>query len=248
MAHGYNKLHNWNQWLSQQSLGLSLLHGEQTLLREVLQNHYGKQSLLIGVPRQQGLLDVANIHSQAILTPLTHSKNNYTYIEGDLHELPILSGSVDLVLLPHTLEFVDNPRQLIAETCRIVRPEGLIAIFGFNPYSCWGMKRRFAPEKNGPWSINFNHSYVIKNWLRLADFALEQEKWIMYRPPVKNITFYQKLAFLEKFSSYIMPRFGSIYLLVARAKVIPLTPIRMKWKQHIGGLRIPTSLTGHSLR
>ena len=50
-------------------------------------------------------------------------------------------GSIDLVILPHILECIDNPRQLLAEACRIIKPEGHIIICGFNPHSLWGLKK-----------------------------------------------------------------------------------------------------------
>ena len=38
--------------------------------------------------------------------------------------LPFESQSIDLVVLPHVLEFSDNPHQVLREVERILRPEG----------------------------------------------------------------------------------------------------------------------------
>jgi SAM-dependent methyltransferase len=247
LAHGYHTLSNWNYWLSQQFLGKSLLDTEKQVLTTLLDKHFGKHALLIGVSHQQQLLEASSIPRQSILSPLIsrERKSNY-YIESNLHELPILTGSIDLVMLPHTLEFVDNPRQLLSEACRIIKPEGLIVICGFNPYSLWGLRRLTSKQKTMPWRANFIHSFKVKNWLRLADFALEKHKTVLFKPPISRPSIYNKLHFLEQLGGKCFPALGGVYILLARAKVIPLTPIKLKWKQQLSGIRISTTLSGHA--
>lgn len=248
MAHGYRILQHWNQWLAQQFLGKSLLEAEQQLLLRLLEKHYGKHALLIGVPHQYNLLKSTNIPCHSLISPLINKEKLNGYIEGDFHELPILTGSIDLVMLPHTLEFVDNPRQLLAEACRIVKPEGLIAVSGFNPYSAWGFRKILTKHKIAPWSGNFIHPHRIKGWLRLADFEMEKQESSLFRPPVTHESLYKKLGFLEKIGSQFLSLLGGAYVLVARAKVIPLTPIRLKWKQQLSGIQISTTISGHIAR
>lgn len=239
MAHGYRTLQHWNQWLSHQFLGGALLEAERQMLAGLLERHYGKHALLIGVPGQHSLLTANSIACHALISPIHHS-NETAYIEADFHDLPILTGSIDVVLLPHTLEFVDNPRQLLSEACRIVKPEGLIVIFGFNPISAWGMRKTIV---NSP--IGRQH---VKNWLRLAEFALEQEASFLYRPPINHQTIYDKLACLERVGGVLYPLLAGAYVVVARAKVIPLTPIRLKWKQNLGSIRISATIPGNIAR
>ncbi|RDI46060.1 class I SAM-dependent methyltransferase [Aquicella lusitana] len=248
MAHGYRTLQHWNQWLTQQFLGADLLNAEQALLSRMLAQHFGRHALLIGVPHQHALLSSTKIPCQTLISPLISREKNDSYVEGDLHELPILTGSIDLVMLPHTLEFVDNPRQLLSETCRIIKPEGLIVICGFNPYSAWGLRKRFTKHPTGPWSGNFIQASKVKGWLKLAEFAMEKQVAALFRPPTMHQTLYNKLHFLEQIGSICFPVLGGIYILLARAKVIPLTPIRLKWKQQPSSIRISTSISGHIAR
>lgn len=248
MAHGYHTLQYWEHWLAQQFLGSSLLAEEQQLLSRLLPRHFGKHALLIGVPHQYPLLKATPIPCHSLMSPLVFKEKKFDSIEGELQELPILTGSIDLVMLPHTLEFVDNPRQLLAEACRIIKPEGLIVICGFNPYSAWGLKKMFTKHKNGPWSANFIHALKIKNWLQLADFELEQQSAMMFRPPVTRPALYERLHFLERFGSLCFPFLAGVYVIIARAKVIPLTPIRLKWKQQLSNIRISTTISGHIAR
>lgn len=241
LTHSYRTLQNWDSWLARDFLGSSLLEEEHDSLKKLLMRHYGKHALLIGVPQQQTLLKSVDIPFHSLMTPLSHREERAGIIESDLHEMPILTGSIDLVVLPHTLELVDNPRHLLNEACRIVKPEGLIAICGFNPYSAWGVKKY-------SWQGNLIPSRKIKNWLGLADFALEKQESILFRPPTKRKSLYTKLHFLENIGSHCFSILGGAYILLARAKVIPLTPIKMKWKQQLSGIRISTTMSGHIAR
>jgi SAM-dependent methyltransferase len=56
-------------------------------------------------------------------------------------QLPIASQSLDLVALPHLLEFSAHPHQVLREAERVLRPEGRLLIAGFNPLSLWGLRR-----------------------------------------------------------------------------------------------------------
>ncbi len=249
MAHGYRILQHWNQWLSQQFLGHTLLDAEEKQLLGLLDKHYGKHALLIGVSHQLRLLNASKIPCHSLISPLMSKGKIPGFIEGDYHELPILTGSIDLVMLPHTLEFIDNPRQLLAEACRIIKPEGLIVVTGFNPYSMWGLTKLLARDKKAiPWSANFIHFNKIKSWLQLADFEMEKHQSTLFRPPIQSQGLYQKLHFLEYIGNKCLPIFGGVYVLIARAKVIPLTPIRLKWKQQLSGIRISTTISGHTAR
>ncbi len=239
MAHGYRTLQHWNQWLTHQFLGGALLEAEQQVLTGLLDRHYGKQALLIGVPGQAALLNNNNMACHTLISPIHHSKQT-AYIEADFHDLPILTGSIDLVLLPHTLEFVDNPRQLLSEACRIIKPEGLIVIFGFNPYGAWRWRKKTVGSL-----IQRHH---VKNWLKLAEFYLEKESSFLYRPPIESVGVYQKLAFLERIGGVLYPLLAGAYAVVARAKVIPLTPIRLQWKQNLSNIRISTTIPGNIAR
>ena len=75
----------------------------------------------------------------------------------DLRQLPFAANSIDLVVMPHVLEFYDDPHQILREVERILIPEGQIVLTGFNPYSLWGLRRRL-PGSGGmfPWQGNIS--------------------------------------------------------------------------------------------
>lgn len=239
VAKTHRKIQQWDRWL-EHFPGASVLATEQKFLPHVLAQYYGKHALLLGTPRQYSLLKASAVNHQFLLSPLLES-NHYTIrgIESEFSDLPVASGSIDLVILPHTLEFLDNPRQLLAEACRIVKPEGHIIICGFNPFSLWGLKKLFLRSKQIPWSGNFTSAVTIKKWLSYADFELVKHTNLLYRPPLNNQNIYKKLSFLEWLGNKMRIPFGGLYIVVAKAKVVPLTPIRLRWQQQVSGIRIP---------
>ncbi len=58
--------------------------------------------------------------------------------------LPFRSDSIDAILLPHTLELVEDPYAVLREAERVLCGEGCLMICGFNPFSGWGARRVFA--------------------------------------------------------------------------------------------------------
>ncbi len=53
------------------------------------------------------------------------------------HELAIKNDSVDLVVLQHTLEQVDDPYALLREVDRVLLRDGHIIVMGFVPLNAW---------------------------------------------------------------------------------------------------------------
>lgn len=246
MTKTHRAIQQWDNWLSQK--GAHVLAAEKLMLPPMLSEWYGKHSLLIGVPQQHELLKTTAAPCRSVLSPIANKNNSLYRIESELYELPIASASVNLVILPHSLEYTDNPQLLISEACRIVKPEGYIIIFGFNPYSLWGLKKRFTKTHNAPWLGNFIAPTKVKNWLRLADFELVKSNMLLFRPPLeRHQSLYRKLQFLEWVGSRCWPPLGGVYMLMAKAKVIPLTPIKLRWKQKLSGARIST-LPGFNMK
>jgi hypothetical protein len=52
---------------------------------------------------------------------------------------------------------------------------------------------------------------------------------IYFRPPTRSKTLIKRLAFLEKLGNYAFPWFGATYLIVAKKRLLPLTPTKTLW-------------------
>ncbi|OQK18529.1 hypothetical protein AU255_12155 [Methyloprofundus sedimenti] len=95
-------------------------------------------------------------------------------LRGTTIALPFKSESVDMVILPHLLEFDTNKHQVLREVERILKPEGKLTIISFNPWNIYinlqYMKRR---ARNTPWFPGLVSRTRIEDWLRLLNFEVE---------------------------------------------------------------------------
>jgi len=213
-------------------LGRSLQATEAHRLRAVLPHLYGTVALQLGHIGRHDLMEGVVAPTRILLdVPDTHGFNNVAPVHGVADALPFETRSVDLVLLPHTLEFSPDPHQVLREVQRVLAPEGHVVILGFNPFSLWGLWRLFA-HKHGraPWCGQFLHLARVKDWLALLEFSPTQGKMLYYRPPLTNERVMERLFLLEKAGDRWWPMAAGVYLLVAKKRVPGMTALRPVWK------------------
>lgn len=145
-------------------------------------------------------------------------------------ELPIASQTIDLIALPHALEFSPNPQMLVREVERVLRPEGRLLLAGFNPLSLWGLKRVTGAKHSYPWSGRFLHLARIKDWLSLMGFELLSGRMICYAPPVNNATWLHRFHFMEAAGDRWWAMGGGVYLLHAVKRVKGMRLITPRWE------------------
>jgi SAM-dependent methyltransferase len=92
-------------------------------------------------------------------------------IQAKAHHLPLQSESIDMVILPHLLEFDAHRFQTIREIERVLKPEGLLVILNFNPWSLWVRYQYLWDKKMADsWGGHFISRSRILDWLKLLNF------------------------------------------------------------------------------
>ncbi|MDR2239149.1 MAG: class I SAM-dependent methyltransferase [Zoogloeaceae bacterium] len=133
---------------------------------------------------------------------------------GDPHHLPLAGNSVDLVVLPHVLEFAADPHQILREVERVLVPEGQVLISGFNPRSLWGVKRRLAGRDGAfPWQGQYFSVRRLKDLLTLLSFETQAGCFGRYLPAVMQEKWLRRWRFLELAGERWWPIAGAVYLL-----------------------------------
>lgn len=95
-------------------------------------------------------------------------------LRGESSALPLQSDSVDLVILPHLLEFDTNKHQVLREVERVLKPEGKLIILSFNPWNIYiNLQYLCHKEKSAPWWPNLVSRTKMEDWLRLLNFEVE---------------------------------------------------------------------------
>jgi len=151
-------------------------------------------------------------------------------VRSDLHYLPFAANSIDLVVMPHTLEFDANPHQVLREVERILVPEGHVIVTGFNPFSLWGARRKFSrADSPPPWRGQYLSVLRLKDWFALLGFETHAGNFGCYTPPVTREKWLQSWRFMELAGNRWWPYAGATYIIQA-VKRVPgmrlITPAR----------------------
>jgi len=156
--------------------------------------------------------------------------SNKAGVVADIDELPFTQHCVDVTILSHCLEFCPDPHHLIREADRVLIPDGHMVISGFNPYSLTGLaKLAYFNSSNFPWNGRFFSSARIIDWLSLLGYEVLEEKRMMFNSLTRK-SGYKASGMWQNFCQRYLSRFGSVYVLVARKRELPLTPIKPKWR------------------
>jgi SAM-dependent methyltransferase len=216
------------------SLGQYLLEREQNHFDEAVADVFGYNAMQIGFPQYDFL--------RANRMPLQFCAGTEegAAVRGSPEFLPIETNSIDLVLLPHVLEFSSNPHQILREVQRVLMPEGHVIVCGFNPRSLWGVRGvlglvedRFLRSVEGqfPWRGNFISLPRLKDWLTLLDFEITKDRLCCYAPPFSQEKWLKRFSFMEAAGDRWWPFSGGIYFLTAVKRVHGMRVIKPEWKE-----------------
>lgn len=215
--------------------GKFLARQERRRVDQLLPRMFGYHVLQLGAPAGEPLYGASPI-SHRILARLDGEESGAgASLLCATDALPFLAESLDVILLPHTLEFSATPHRLLRECERILIGEGHLIILAFNPWSLCGLWRLFLGWRGEPpWNGHFYRHARIKDWLSLLDLELIRTERCFFRPPLRRFSVLRRLAFLEKLGGYCWPYFGGVHIMVARKRVLPLTPVRPSWRSRRG--------------
>jgi SAM-dependent methyltransferase len=253
------KLTGLTEWF-QTPPGQYLLGWEQTQFDLAVADLFGYNALQLGLPELQALQANRMPHRwqalpEALLPAQAWTAGGTGGGEGaaqptmkvslitDAAALPFPAASLDLVVLPHTLELSADPHQVLREVERVLVPEGRVVISGFNPGSLWGLRQGrarlcdrmgvsilgasnlFLPDAGdfiGPWRL--------RDWLQLLSFELKSDRYGCYRPAMKTDKWLQRTAWMDRAGARWWPIFGAVYFVVAVKRVRGMRLLGPAWK------------------
>jgi len=140
----------------------------------------------------------------------------------DLLDLPFEAQSVDLIVMPHTLEFTSDPHRLLREAERVLMPEGQLIILGFNSLSLWGARQSVGKMTGRPFvpaAVDLIAFTRLKDWIKLLGFDLERGRFGCYRPPLDSDQWLSRYGFMEAAGDRWWPIFGATYMIKAIKRV-----------------------------
>lgn len=217
---------SWDEWLSSPA-GKYILEWEQKQFDQAVTDAFGFQALQIGLPDLACLRENRIPNRFLLLTPEDQNSsllnNPVTQLcRGLVDELPFANESLDLITLPHVLEFAQNPHDVLREVNRVLRPEGRLVISGFNPMSLWGARQHLSRLIGRPFlptEGQFISHLRIKDWLNLLDYSIDRGRFGCYRFPANTQSGMQRMGFMEKAGDRWWPVLGSVFTLSAVKRV-----------------------------
>lgn len=226
-------------------LGQELFKIEKNVLKKQLEQVFGYNLIQLGCFGifNDSLISNSKISNQFIFESIDRNdkKSDKSSINASFYDLPIQSNSIDLMILPHTLEFEANPHQILREVERVLMPEGKVILLSFNPYSLWGLWHKYwqikikinSKKKTKAPLPSCGHLISqrrLKDWLQLLGFDVGSAEGYFYRPPLQNLSLLNQLNFMEKTGDFSRLIPAGAYMIVATKRVSTLTAIRQPWR------------------
>ena len=219
---------------------------------EVVRDLFGYHAIQLGLPELNGLSTnrmphqwLAQVDSYGPeCRALGAAPGAEVDLDCDSHALPFESASLDLVVMPHTLERAADPHATLREVARVLMPEGHVVIAGLNPFSLWSVRQsrfdwsqRFGLKGGAqfaPFDVAAKHwigLWRLRDWLKLLGFEVQLVKTGMYRPGVASSKWAKRWAWLERWGAKLWPFAGGVYMLVAVKKVRGMRVMGPSWSR-----------------
>jgi SAM-dependent methyltransferase len=226
---------NLQDWLATPP-GQVLLRWEQTQFYTAVADVFGYHALQLGMPSMNALQANRMPHQWTA----DRQASSAVQLHCDFEALPFPEASVDLVVMPHSLEHSLDAHASLREAARVLVPEGRVVICGFNPTSLWGWKQqreRFY-QRFGlgqlylPESGEFLGYWRLRDWLRLLGFEVESSNFGLWQPAVRSEAWLSRMHWMNTLGAKYWPVLGAAYCLVAVKRVQGMRMIRPAWRKN----------------
>jgi SAM-dependent methyltransferase len=226
--------------------GAYMLDWERKQVAAAVTNAFGFHALQLGFPELDALA-VNRMPHRWLATESPHDKAAFV---THFAALPFPANSLDLVVLPHTLELTADPHAALREVERVLVPEGRVVICGLNPMSLWGFRQYRAHLYR---RFGWNHLFLpeagefigylrMRDWLRLLGLEIESGEFGCYRPALANQNWLARFAWMDSAGARWWPILGAVYCLVAVKRVRGMTLLNPSWKPSIRLASTPVSV------
>ena len=154
------------------------------------------------------------------------------------------SESVDVVLLPHTLDYSDDrSHAVLREADRVLTPHGHLVILGFKPGGLWGLRRLIPGAGLPPGGAHLIPDRRLSDWLQLLDMRILGISRYFFRWPLPGNKG-QSSAEWENRGRRFWPELAACYMLSAQKRVVTMTPVKKPWRTRakvVGSIVEPTT-------
>ena len=229
--------------------GRYLAQWEQQTLDQAVVDLFGYHAVQLGLPIVDALRANRMPHRWLALAPQEDTAGRTPHLHSAYDALPFDAASLDLVVLPHSLELSPDPHATLREVERVLMPEGRVVITAFNPASLWGLRQRRAHlyRRLGvgqlylPEAGEFLAWRRLRDWLRLLDFEVESHRFGCWRPALSAEVWLQRFDWMDALGERWWPFFGAAHCIVAVKRVRGARLVGARWKRQVtmSGATVP---------
>ena len=190
-------------------------------------NLFGYHCLQVGDLAGADLMSVSRILDRAVIDiDGSAPREPYPVISGAATSLPIDSHTVDVVILPHVLEFESRPHEALRDVSRVLVPEGHLVVLGFNPVSVIGLRRVLGYRTaTAPWCGTYFGAGRLRDWLTLLGFDIVDQRPCF----ASGRGLRAESSGIRSLAEWIPPALASARLILAKKRVNAMLPIRPRW-------------------
>jgi len=220
--------------------GRYLLEWEREEFDRAVSDIFGYHAIQLGLPELDTLRTNRMPHRWLALSePASVTREPRPTLVTDYSALPFEANSIDLVVMPHSLELHVDPHTTLREVERVLVPEGKVVICCLNPASLWGLRQQRAHLYR---RLGFGQLFLpdagefigyrrLRDWLRLLGFEVEASNFGCYRPAMSSEKWLERYDWMDTMGERWWPIFGAVYFIVAVKRVRGARLIGPAWRR-----------------
>lgn len=223
-------------WYAREN-GQYLLEATRRALADLLDTSFGYHILQVGSSRGHALFEGSPINHRIYAGERVGTGIN---LLAQAAELPLESDSIDTVIAHHSLEFTENPHQVLREIQRVLTAQGQLFVVGFNPHSLLGVNTRLRGlNRNSLWHAHQPVSEQrLTDWLHLLGCEVQGTSRLYAIPPAGRGRIRRALVSADQWARRHNLPGGGLYVVHAIKQVSalnrPRRSLRLRSERLIG--------------
>ncbi len=205
------------------------------VIRPWLERSFGYHALQVnGESFGHALLKMSRINH-----PVLFGRGREVDVEGEGAALPFESRSLDLVILPYTLEVAENPHAVLREVERVLLPEGRLIIIGRDPWTLLEGIQLIRKKSGSVYSQS-----RVREWLRVLGLEAGRAEVVPMRV-LHGAAFFERWPKTDRLLRLLSAHLRGSYVLLASKRESSMKPLTTPWRIHprlvSGGMAEPAA-------
>ncbi|NVP53690.1 class I SAM-dependent methyltransferase [Mycoplana rhizolycopersici] len=143
-------------------------------------------------------------------------------------ELPLPDSSIDRILMVHSLEFAENPRETMKELWRVLAPGGRLVIVVPNRRGVWARMEHTPFGSGRPYSRS-----QLTHLLRETNFTPGASAEALFFPPSKHRSIQKLRGAFERLGRWLWPMFSGVLVVEAQKRLYQGLPVAARASRRV---------------